>query len=685
MAYKYPFTKKVDVIENYHDIEIKDPYRWLEDYNSKEVKEWVEEQNKLSFEYTKSYLYYTKIEHKLKDLWNYPKYSVPKKKDNYYFYYYNDGLQNQSILYIKEGLNSEPKILINPNELSSDGTISLNKFEVSHDNKYIAYSISKSGSDYEEIRIRDIETGMDLMDNLKWCKFVGIGWNKDSTGFFYNRFPSNQETKESEVNLDNKVYFHKLGTNQEEDKLIYYDEYKREDSYFPYVADNGKYLFIYAFNSSSSKNKLFFKNLEKDSHFFKLFDKSDAEYSPIEVYNDILYLKTNKNAPRGKIVIVNLKNPQKEKFKELIPETEDILYEADIIGKHLVVSYLRNASHKLYIYDLEGNLKKEIKLPSLGSVSNISGQKHDNNMFFRFNSFIQAPTIYKYNLKEDKLEVYQKSMAKFNHENYVTEQVFYTSKDGTKIPMFISYKKDLKLNGNNPTILYGYGGFNVSLLPEFSISRAFWLELGGIYAVANLRGGGEFGEEWHKAGMLDKKQNVFDDFISAAEYLINKKYTNNSKLTIMGGSNGGLLVASVMLQRPDLFGAVVCNVPVIDMLRYHKFTVGRYWISEYGNPENSEDFKFMIKYSPLHNVKENINYPPLLVTTGDTDDRVVPSHAYKFVATLQEKYKGRNPILLRVETKAGHGAGKPTSKVIEEQSDIYSFILKSINFDLEDL
>jgi len=331
------------------------------------------------------------------------------------------------------------------------------------------------------------------------------------------------------------------------------------------------------------------------------------------------------------------------------------------------------------------NLKKEIKLPNLGSIVNISGQKHDNNMFFRFTSFIQSPTIYKYNIKDDKLEIYQKSMAKFNHEKYITEQIFYTSKDGTKVPMFVSYKKGLKLDGNNPTILYGYGGFDVSLLPEFSISRALWLELGGIYVVANLRGGGEFGEEWHKAGMLDKKQNVFDDFISAAEYLISNKYTNNSKLAIMGGSNGGLLVASVMLQRPDLFGAVICSVPVIDMLRYHKFTVGRYWVSEYGNPENPEHFKFLIKYSPLHNVKENINYPPLLVTTADTDDRVVPSHAYKFIATLQEKYKGKNPILLRVETKAGHGAGKPTSKLIEEQSDIYSFILKSINFDLEDI
>jgi prolyl oligopeptidase len=333
---------------------------------------------------------------------------------------------------------------------------------------------------------------------------------------------------------------------------------------------------------------------------------------------------------------------------------------------------------------LEGNLKKEIKLPNLGSIVNLSGQKHDNNMFFRFTSFIQPPTIYKYNLKEDKLEIYQKSLAKFHHEDYVSEQIFYTSKDGTKVPMFVSYKKGLKLDGNNPTILYGYGGFDVSLLPEFSISRAFWMELGGIYVVANLRGGGEFGEDWHKAGMLDKKQNVFDDFISAAEYLIKNKYTNSSKLAIMGGSNGGLLVASVMLQRPDLFGAVICSVPVIDMLRYHKFTVGRYWISEYGNPEDPEHFNFIIKYSPLHNIKENVDYPPLLVTTGDTDDRVVPSHAYKFIATLQEKYKGKNPLMLRVETKAGHGAGKPTSKLIEEQSDIYSFILKSFNFELEE-
>jgi prolyl oligopeptidase len=685
LAYQYPFTKKINVSDIYHGKIIDDPYRWLEDYNSKEVKDWVEKQNDITFEYIKSYSYYIKINHKLKELWNYPKYSVPKKKDNYYFYYYNDGLQNQSILYVKEGLTGEPKILINPNELSKDGTISLNKFEVSNDNKYIAYSISQNGSDYEEIRIRNIETGEDLIDNLKWCKFVGIAWNKDSTGFYYNRFPSDKESKEEERNLDSKIYFHKLGTKQEEDLLIYYDKDKREDSYFPYITDDGKYLFIYSFSSSSNKNKLFFKNLEKDINFFKLFNNEDAEYTVIEVYNDILYLKTSRDAPKGKIVTVNLNNPQKEKFKELILEKEYVLDEAIIIGNHLIVSYLKNANHELYIYDLKGNLKKKIKLPGIGSIVNLSGQKHDNNMFFKFTSFIQPPTIYKYNLKEDNLEVYQKSLAKFNYNNYITEQVFYTSKDGTKIPMFISYKKGLKLDGNNPTILYGYGGFNVSLLPEFSISRAFWMELGCIYVVSNLRGGGEFGEEWHKLGMLDKKQNVFDDFISAAEYLINNKYTNSSKLAIMGGSNGGLLVASVMLQRPDLFGSVICSVPVIDMLRYHKFTVGRYWISEYGNPENKEDFDIIIKYSPLHNIKENTEYPPLLVTTADTDDRVVPSHAYKFIATLQEKYKGKNPMLLRVETKSGHGAGKPTSKLIDEQTDIYSFILKTFNFELEDI
>jgi len=685
LAYQYPFTKKINVSDIYHGKIIDDPYRWLEDYNSKEVKDWVEKQNDITFEYIKSYNYYIKINHKLKELWNYPKYSVPKKKDNYYFYYYNDGLQNQSILYVKEGLTGEPKILINPNELSKDGTISLNKFEVSNDNKYIAYSISQNGSDYEEIRIRNIETGEDLIDNLRWCKFVGIAWNKDSTGFYYNRFPSDKESKEEERNLDSKIYFHKLVTKQEDDSLIYYDKDKREDSYFPYITDDGKYLFIYSFSSSSNKNKLFFKNLEKDMNFFKLFNNEDAEYKVIEVYNDILYLKTSRDSPKGKIVTVNLNNPQKEKFKELILEKEYVLDEAIIIGNHLIVSYLKNANHELYIYDLKGNLRKKIKLPGIGSIVNLSGQKHDNNMFFKFTSFIQPPTIYKYNLKEDNLEVYQKSLAKFNYNNYITEQVFYTSKDGTKIPMFISYKKGLKLDGNNPTILYGYGGFNVSLLPEFSISRAFWMELGCIYVVSNLRGGGEFGEEWHKLGMLDKKQNVFDDFISAAEYLINNKYTNSSKLAIMGGSNGGLLVASVMLQRPDLFGSVICSVPVIDMLRYHKFTVGRYWISEYGNPENKEDFDIIIKYSPLHNIKENTEYPPLLVTTADTDDRVVPSHAYKFIATLQEKYKGKNPMLLRVETKSGHGAGKPISKLIDEQTDIYSFILKTFNFELEDI
>jgi prolyl oligopeptidase len=679
----YPPSRTVDVVDDYHGFKVQDPYRWLEDFESDEVKQWVDAQNQLTFDFVRSVPFYEKIKVRLTELMNYPRYSVPVKAGKRYFFFKNDGLQNQSVLFMREGLKGRDILVIDPNKFSEDGTIALMNLSYSKDGRYLAYGVSVSGSDWQEIKIRDVLTGKDFDEVLKWCKFSSIAWLPDNSGFYYNRFPEPGTVPKGEENNYNKVYFHKLGTPQSEDKLIYERPDAKELNFYPQITEDGKYLILTVTHGTSPKNRIYYRKLNSNDDFIRLLDEADASYDFIGNKGDVFYFVTDLNAPRYRIIAIDVNKPERKNWVEVIPEKKSVISNAQIINNHFVIVYTEDVKHKIEIYTLDGKFVKEIKLPTAGTVSGLSGKQKDTEMFFGFTSFLFPLNVYRYDFKTGKLELFFESKLNgFNASDYVVKQVFYESKDGVKVPMYIIHKKDLKLDGNNPALLYGYGGFNISIMPSFSAIRLLWLEIGGVYAVANLRGGSEYGEEWHQAGMLDKKQNVFNDFISAGEWLIKNGYTNSKKLVINGRSNGGLLVAACMVQRPDLFGAVVCEVPVIDMLRYHKFTVGRYWIPEYGNAEaNPEHFKFLYAYSPLHNVKKGVIYPPTIITTADHDDRVVPLHAYKFTATLQSANAGDTPILLRVETKAGHGAGKPTSKIIEEQTDIYAFVFKVLGIN----
>jgi prolyl oligopeptidase len=683
--FKYPSARIDKVVDDYFGTNVPDPYRWLEDPDSPETQAWVEAENKLTYDFINSIPAREKIETRLTQLWNYPRYSVPYKKGGRYFFSKNDGLQNQSVLYMQESFEGEPVMVIDPNTLSPDGTVALTAQAYNEDGKLLAYGISKSGSDWQEIKILNIDTGKEYSEILKWCRFSSIAWRHDNQGFYYDRYPDSGTVAEEDRINYNRVYWHKLGTPQSADKLIYEKPEDRELGFSPFISDDGKYLFLYVWRGTDEKNRVYYKEVQSSGDFIKLLDEADASYTFIDNLDTIFYFRTNLDAPNGKIVTINIKNPEKENWKEIMPEQKDVLESAVMINNQLVTIYMQDAKNNMKLYNLDGILIKEIELPDLGSISGISGRKEDKEMFFGFTSFMYPYTIFRYDFAGDKLSVFRAPEINFDLSGYESKQIFYSSKDGTRVPMFIVHKKGLKLDGNNPVLLYGYGGFNLGITPYFSISRLIFLENGGVFAVANLRGGNEYGEDWHEAGMLDKKQNVFDDFISAAEWLIENKYTSSKKLAILGGSNGGLLVAACMVQRPKLFGAVICENALTDMLRYHKFTVGRYWVSEYGNAEeNPGQFKFLYAYSPYHNVKKGVVYPPTLITTADTDDRVVPAHAKKFAAALQSATAGDNPILIRVETKAGHGGGKPTSKVIEEISDIYAFLFKILGMNVSD-
>ncbi len=676
----YPEAMKGDVVDTYHGTTIADPYRWLEDPDAKDTQEWVAKENELTRSYIDSYEKRDAIEARLTKLWNYPKYGLPNKQGDRYFFSKNDGLQNQSVLYMVKSLDGQPTVVIDPNTLSTDGTVALSGTTYTKDGTMMAYAVSASGSDWQEVKVRNIDTGQDNGDVLKWCRFSGIGWKKDKSGFWYNRFPAEGEVAEEDRSNFNKVYWHKLGTPQSEDVLVYEDKINKEIGYSPFVTEDGEYLVLYVYHGTDPKNGIYYRKADSNGEFIKLLPLNEAMYSPIDNIGSVVYMQTDLDAPRGRVVAIDLNQPERANWKELIPQKPEVLDNVTMVNNELVVSYMKDAHHQLMIYTKEGKLRKEIELPTIGSVVGIAGDREDTEMFYGFTSYTYPTTSFRYDFKTDKSEVFRKPEIDFDGTKFESKQVFYTSKDGTKIPMFITYKKGTKLDGNNPTLLYGYGGFNISMTPSFSIGRVMWMENGGVYAVACLRGGNEYGEEWHQQGVLERKQNVFDDFIAAGEYLIKEKYTQTKLLAINGGSNGGLLTAACTVQRPDLWGAVVCQVPVIDMLRYHKFTVGRYWVSDYGNAEeNAKDFAYMIKYSPLHNVKPGFKSPPILITSADTDDRVVPAHAKKFAATLQANDVGDNPILIRIETKAGHGAGKPTSKQIEESADIYSFLFKTLN------
>jgi len=668
----YPETAKGDVVDDYFGTKVADPYRWLEDDNAPEVKEWVKEQNRVTFGYLEQIPFREKIRERLTELYDYPKYSSPVRAGDYYFFYKNEGLQNQSVIYVQKGLEGEPEVFIDPNQLAPDGTVRIFLVGFSKDNRYVTYARSEAGSDWQELRVVEIATRKELDDRIRWVKFTGASWFGD--GFFYSGFEKPEEGEElSAQSKYQKVFYHRLGDPQEADVVVY------EDPEHPlrYVAasttEDKKYL-VLSVSEGTSGNELYYRETAARGEGFKpLITGFDHDSYVIDNVGERFLVITNAGAPNNRVVLVDPAFPAEENWETVIPEKPETLDSANTAGGYLFCRYLKDAHTQVFQYDLQGNPVREIALPALGTASGFSGKKEDKILFYVFTSFTYPPTIYKYDVESGTSEVFRRTEVGFDPQAYVTEQVFYTSKDGTRVPMFLVYRKGLEKNGRNPAFLYGYGGFNISLLPSFNALRVFLLENGFVFAQANLRGGGEYGEEWHKAGMLLKKQNVFDDFIAAAEYLIREKYTSSERLAIAGASNGGLLVGAAMTQRPDLFKVALPAVGVMDMLRYHKFTVGWGWAVEYGSSDEEEHFRNLYAYSPLHNIKEGVSYPATLVTTADHDDRVVPAHSFKFIATLQEKNAGPNPVLIRIETRSGHGSSS-TTKMLEETADEYAFM-----------
>jgi prolyl oligopeptidase len=671
-AVEYTPTKKVDHVDNYFDVEVADPYRWLEDDMSEETAEWVKEQNVVTFGYLEQIPYRKQIKERLEKVWNYERISAPFKEGAYTYYYRNNGLQNQSILYRKDAAGNE-EVFLDPNKFAEDGTTSLSTIKFSKDGSLVAYSTSEAGSDWNKIHIMDAATKQKIEESIVDVKFSGISW-VGNEGFFYSSYDKPIGSELSAKTDQHKLYFHKLGTSQKEDKVIFGQNEKRR-YVSGYVTEDEKYLVISAAIYTKG-NEIYIKDLTKpDSKIITIVDNFESDNYILDNKGSQLFIVTNLDAPNQRIVTTDFKNPTPENWVDFISETENVL-NTSTGGGYIFANYLKDAISFVQQYDYEGKLIREVELPGVGSANGFGGKKDEEVLYFSFTNYITPNTIYSFDPKAGNYEVYTKPAVDFNPENYESKQVFYTSKDGTKVPMIITHKKGVKLNGKNPTMLYGYGGFNVSQRPSFSTANIVWLENGGVYAVPNIRGGGEYGKQWHIAGTKMQKQNVFDDFIAAAEYLIEQKYTSSDYLSIRGGSNGGLLVGAVMTQRPDLIKVALPAVGVMDMLRYHTFTAGAGWAYDYGTAEDSKEmFEYLKGYSPVHNVKSGVNYPATLVTTGDHDDRVVPAHSFKFAAELQEKQAGNNPVLIRIDVNAGHGAGKPTSKIIEEIADIYSFTL----------
>jgi len=680
----YPHTSKSSQIDNYHGFAVPDPYRGLEDPDAEPTRLWIEAQNHLTFAYLREIPVRDKIKQRLTKLWDYAKYGIPFKEGDRYFYFKNDGLQNHSVLYTLPSLDAEPRILLDPNQLASDGTIALSGFSISNDGNLLAYGLSISGSDWQEWKVRDVETGKDLEDHLSWIKFSSASWTQDNQGFFYSRYDEpNEKTKLEDVNYYQKLYYHKVSTQQTEDLLIYHRPDEKEWGFSGGVTEDGKYLIISVWLGTDARNLFFYQDLTStNAEIVELINQFEADYSFIDHDDHIFYFRTDLNAPRGRVIAIDTKNPAPENWQEIIPQSQETLESVGILNNQFVVDYLQDAHSQIKIFDLKGNFLREVELAGIGSAGGFLGKRYDSETFYSFTSFTIPGNIYRYDMVTGKSEIFCQPKVDFNPEDYETKQVFYHSKDGTRIPMFITYKKGIKLDGNNPTYLYSYGGFNISLTPSFSASILVWLEMGGVYAMPNIRGGSEYGEEWHQAGMRENKQNVFDDFIAAAEWLIANNYTRSAKLAIGGGSNGGLLVGACMTQRPELFGAALPAVGVMDMLRFHKFTIGWAWVSEYGSAENPLDFPILYAYSPLHNLKPGTTYPATLITTADHDDRVVPAHSFKFAATLQAAHVGDAPVLIRIETKAGHGAGKPTTKIIEEAADKWAFLVRILQVEI---
>ncbi len=680
----YPKAKTVDQVDDYHGTKVADPYRWLEDTDSADTRAWIEEENKLTFGYLDQIPYRGAIRERLTKLWNFERFTAPQQQGGHYFFEHNTGLQNQNILLVADSLTAEPRVLLDPNTLSADGTVALSGTSFTDDGKLMAYSTSASGSDWQEWHVRDVATGKDLSDLVKWVKFSGASWTKDGKGFFYSRY---DEPKEASALRDavyfQKLYYHELGTSQGQDKLIYERPDDKELGFGGGVTDDGKYLVISVWKGTSPKNRFYYKDLSQpDSQVVRLLDDFDARYQFIDNDGPVFWFETDLDAPRSRVIAIDTRHPEKANWKTLVPQGADTLQGSTVVGNVFLLSYLKDAKTEVRVHDLNGKFIRNVDLPGIGTATGFGGKRKDKETFYTFTSFTSPTTVYRYDVAAGKSSVFRQPKVDFDASKYETKQVFYNSKDGTRVPMFLTYKKGLKLDGQNPTMLYAYGGFDISLTPAFSVPNVVWLEMGGIYAQPNLRGGGEYGEDWHLAGTHGKKQNVFDDFIAAAEWLIANKYTSTPKLAIRGGSNGGLLVGACLTQRPDLYGATLPLVGVMDMLRFQKFTIGWAWTSDYGSSDNADDFKALYAYSPLHNLKPGTKYPPTLIATADHDDRVVPGHSFKFAATMQADQAGPAPVLIRVETKAGHGAGKPISKTIEEMADEWSFVARNLGMDV---
>ena len=680
----YPVAKKIEHVDDYHGTRVPDPYRWLENSDAPETREWIEAENKVTFAYLNQIPERAWIKERLTKLWNYEKVGAPFKRGDRYFFSKNDGLQNQSVLYWVKDLKDTPKVVIDPNKLSADGTVALAGASFSDDGKFLAYGLSSGGSDWTEWHVREVETGQDLPDTIKWVKFSGASWTLDGKGFFYSRYAEPKGDKLQSVVEFQKLYFHRLGTAQSEDVLVYERPDQKKMGFGGSVTEDGRYLIVSVWEGSAPKNRVYYKDLsDKDAQVVRLLDEFDAQYGFVENVGTTFYFQTNLDAPLGKVIAIDTTKPERANWKTIIPEAKESLQGVGTANNQFFANYLKDAFTQVRVYDLDGKFVRDVELPGIGAAGGFGASKRaDKEFFYSFTSFTVPSRVYHYDAATGKSTLHWQPKVDFNPAGYETKQVFYNSKDGTRVPMFITHKKGLKLDGQNPTYLYGYGGFDVSMTPGFSVSNLVWMEMGGVYAVANLRGGGEYGREWHMAGTKLRKQNVFDDFIAAGEWLVKSKYTSPKKLAIGGGSNGGLLVGAVLNQRPDLFGAALPAVGVMDMLRFHKFTIGWGWTSDYGSSDDPAEFKYLLGYSPLHNIKPGTSYPATLITTADHDDRVVPAHSFKYAATLQAAQGGPAPVLIRIETRAGHGAGKPTAKIIEEVSDKWGFLVRNLGVKL---
>ena len=683
---EYPNTKVVIQIDEYHGVKVSDPYRWLEEdvRESQAVKKWVDSQNRVTFEYLAAIDEREPIKERLTKLWDFERFGIPRKEGGRYYYTYNDGLQSQDVVYTQATLDAEPELLIDPNTWSDDGTVALASFFPGPDGKHVAYLIQDGGSDWRTARIIDVASGAVLDDELQWLKFTGLSWSHDGSGFYYSRYPETAEAaKFQSLNMNQAVYYHTLGTTQDQDTLVYASAENPEWGYDAQVTDDGMHLLITVWKGTDNRYQIVHQDLSgEDNAPELLIGGFENDYTFVGNVGNELFFRTNRDAPRNRLIAIDAKHPDQANWREVIPETENVLDSVSLVGEKIIANYMQDAQTVIKIFGLDGNYERMVNLPGIGTAYGFSGKLEDPETFFAYTSFNTPTMVDRLDVGTGQVEVFQRPSVDFDPDDYIVKQVFYPSKDGTRIPMFITHRKDLQINGNTPTLLYGYGGFNISMTPMFSITRLAWMEMGGVYALANIRGGGEYGEEWHQAGTRLLKQNVFDDFIAAAEYLVEEGYTTSSKLAVMGGSNGGLLVGAVTNQRPDLFGAAIPAVGVMDMLRFHKFTAGRFWVDDYGSSENPDEFEALYAYSPYHNVREGTNYPAILVTTADTDDRVVPGHSFKYAAAIQKAQAGDAPVLIRIETRAGHGAGKPTEMTIEEYADRWAFVAENLGMRL---